>query len=312
MSTGTTVRSVADALQDAASWRSDEEARHQGQVAEVEQQLATLRQSLADLQEKIEALEQTHASLGGDTDAFARGETQRAHDGIFAALDAQRGSIEARSTALLEAEKRRLELLESVIADSDMADKLEEYRQFKETVEPSLSAMPESYRSVVFEHHAKVAIALQERIDEMVTDPVHADGEELALEVAFAVDAPEGSPELLVVVVPVSSSAHEDWEGRAEDLQTRLAARAVQAIYQACHEKGLDAVELAAGGHRGLLAIEAEVIGVADGFSDALGSQLTACFRDAMELVAAKVSVSARAVDADHLLGLVEEDEDAE
>ena len=36
MSTGTTVRSVADALQDAASWRSDEEARHQGQVAEVE------------------------------------------------------------------------------------------------------------------------------------------------------------------------------------------------------------------------------------------------------------------------------------
>lgn len=309
MTTATTVRSVADALQDASRWRADEQSRKKAQIIEVEQQLAELRVSLAKLQEKLTSLEEFRESLGGTEGALEKGEAQRAHEGIFAALDEQRAVIEERSAELLKAEERRLEILQQVLAESDLADKLVEYRQFKETVEPALANMPESYRSVVMSHHEQVATALRERVTSMLADPVHAEGGKLALEVVFAIDAPEEAPELLIVVMPVAATAHEDWASRPEDLQTRMAARTVQAIFNACHDSGLPNVQITAGGHRGLLAVEVDVVGAKKALGDELEKHLHKSFRDALELVAAKVTISPRRVHADHLLGLVEEEE---
>ncbi len=312
MTTATTVRSVADALKDASRWRADEQSRKKAQQVEVDQQLSELRQSLASLQEKLKSLEGFRESLGGSEESLGRGEAKRAHDGIFAALEEQRLVIEERSAELATAEARRLELLDQVLAESDLADKLNEYKQFKAAVEPALAQMPDSYKSVVLGHHSKVVEVLRERVTEMLSDPVHAEGGDLALEVAYAVDPPEGDPELLVVVTPLAAAAHEAWASRPEDLQTRLAARVVQAIYQTFKEAGLGHVQVASGGHRGLLAIEADVVGAPNDLADSLGKNLHAAFRGALELVAAKVSVTARQVHADHILGLAEEDEDAE
>ncbi len=309
MTTATTVRSVADALDDAARWRADETSRRKAQLVEVDQQLSELRQSIASLQEQLASLEKFRGELEAD-EALAVGEAQRAHEGIFAALAEQREAIEGRAAELLAAEQRRLEMLESVLAESDLADKLVEYRQFKASVEPTLAHMPESYRAVVLEHHHKVVDALRERVGEMMSDPVHAEGGALSLEVVFAVDAPEGAPELLVVVVPVDATTHEGWAERPEDLQTRLAVRTAQAIYEACHDAGLDTVQLAAGGHRDLLAIEVDVAGAAADLSRRVEEHLARVFRDALELVAARVNVTPRAVHPDHLLGPVEEDDD--
>lgn len=309
MTTATTVRSVADALKDAARWRTDEEARHKSQLVEVDQQVRELQQALESLKEKLESLQTFRAGLDATGDEAVRGEIQRAHDGIFAALDEQKAALEERSTALKKAEARRLEMLGSVLAEGELAAKLDEYRQFKESVEPTLANMPESYKSVVMGHHETVASALRGKVAEIMADPVHAEGGKLSLEVAYAIDAPEGSPELLVVVTPVAAVAHEDWADREEDLQTRLSARVVQAIYEACHAVGLETVQVNSGGHRGLLAIEADVMGASSELAAELDKRLAKVFREGLELTAAKIEVSARSVHADHILGLVEEEE---
>lgn len=313
MTAASTMRSVQDALQDAARWRADQASRQKAEQIEVDQQLAELRLSLANLQEKLAALELFRATFDARGEALARDEVQRAHDGIFEALDAQRGALEARSVELVAAEARRAAMLESVIAESDLAPQLNEYRQFKQSVEPALASMPESYRRVVMGHHEKVVETLRSRVAELTGDPVHAEGPALALDVVFAVDAPEGVPELLVVVTPVASQALERWQERPEDLQTRLAARVVQAIYEACFALGLEGVQVQSGGHRNLLALEADVTGAPANLADELGRRLDAAFRGALELVAAKVTLTARGVHADQVLGPVdEEDGDAE
>lgn len=313
MTAASTMRSVQDALQDAAHWRADQASRQKAEQIEVDQQLAELRLSLANLQEKLAALEQFRASFDARGDELRKGEVQRAHDGIFEVLDAQRGALEGRSAELVAAEARRAAMLETVLAESDLASKLVEYKQFKQSVEPALAQMPESYRKVVLGHHEQVAAALRQRVAELTGDPVHAEGPPLTLDVVYAVDAPDGVPELLVVVTPVAAKALESWQDRPEDLQTRLAARVVQAIYEACFALGLEGVQVQSGGHRDLLAIEADVAGAPAGLAEELGRRLEAAFRGALELVAAKVTLTARGVHADQVLGLVdEEDDDAE
>lgn len=309
MTTSTTVRSVADALQDAARWRSDEESRQKAKLVEVDQQVRELQQAMESLKEKLESLQTFREGLANVGDEAERGEIQRAHDGLFAALEEQKSALEARSQSLQKAEARRLEMLGSVLAEGELAAKLEEYKQFKESVEPTLANMPDSYKSVVMGHHDGVVSALRGKVAEILKDPVHAEGAPLALEVAYAIDAPEGAPELLVVVTPVAAVAHEDWADRVEDVQTRLSARVVQAIYEACHAVGLETVQVASGGHRGLLAIEADVMGASGELAAELEKRLARVFRDAIELTVAKIEVNARKVHADHILGLVEDDE---
>lgn len=309
MGVATTVRSVADALEDAARWRADEDSRHKAQMVEVEQQLVELRQAIAGLQDKLDALVQFRDGLA-EKASTSTGEIQRAHDGLFAALEEQCDALEARTAELRRAEAKRLEMLETVLESSDLAGQLQEYRQFKATVEPTLASMPESFRSVVLAHRDKVASALEARVAELMADPVHAQGEKLSLEVAYAVDAPDDQPELVVVVTPISASTHEGWRDREEDLQTRLAARVVQAVYEACHEVGLETVQVAGGGHRGLLAIEADVVGAPARLAEVLGERLNKAFRGALELTAGKVQVTPRQVDADHVFGPMEEDDE--
>jgi len=311
MTQAVSVGTVVDALEGARQWRLDEQSKTQSQIVDVDEQLGTLRASIEDLQQQVSALEAFRESLVGKEDTFEREELVRIQDGLFTALAEQHGALVERAAIVTSAESERIQMLEEVLAGSDLADKLNEYKQFNEQVQPSLAAMPESYRSVVMGHHDKVVATLRERVTEIMSDPVEVgDLGDLALEVVFAVDSPEGEPDLLVVVAPVTDEAHSQWVDRAPDLQTTLAARLVQGVYQCLHETGLEGAQVMSGGHRGLLALECDLAGAPADIATTLTTHLDKVIHDATELYSAKVSVSVRLVDADHLLPPDSEDGD--
>ena len=311
MSRVSSVRSVADALEDAERWRSDREARLKSESMDAEQQLADVKLRLSKLQDQLESLEALQTDLTTQQEKLDDEQVKRVQQGVFGALEEQRDALAERATQLTSAEDERLTMLEPVLAESDLADKLEEYRQFKSAVEPTLESMPESYRGVVLGHHEGVVNVLRERVAEMLADPVHTDGATLPLEVVYALDAPEGNLELLVVVTPVAEEAFSDWYDRIESLEMRISSRLVQAIYEACHGAGFTEAEVMCGGHRGLLALEVDLTGAPKGLEAALEKRFETVARGARELDAGKVEIAVRRVDADHLLAELEDEDDA-
>ena len=302
MTTAITVRSVADAMEDAGQWRAKEEARQKKERVDLDEQVEEVRTSITKLQEQLAVLETLSAGLSASEGILDTEQILRTHEGIFAALEEQRDALKERAEQIAQAEAQRLTMVEDVLSQSDLAGQLVEYQQFKTSVAPSLANMPESYRSVVMGHHEGVVKALRERVHEMLGEPVHAEGGTLQLEVVYAVDAPGGDPELLLVVTPIDASAHDDWADQDESLQLRLAARVVQALYEACHSSGLNSAEVMCGGHRGLLALEVDLTDAPSEIGAAVEERLGAVLHKALELEAAKVKLTVRQVEADHLL----------
>ena len=124
----------------------------------------------------------------------------------------------------------------------------------------------------------------------------------LEIDLVYGVDAPEGTPELLICVLPISDGAFTEWADRPEDLATLLGARVVQGIYETTRQTGPRGAQAVCGGHQGLLAIEVDLEGAKGDVARALADNLTAVLSSAPELAAAKVRVHPRRVDVDFLL----------
>ncbi|NCG17794.1 MAG: hypothetical protein GWP91_02125 [Rhodobacterales bacterium] len=308
MTTATTVRFVADAIEDVARWRAEEEGRQKSKIVEVDDQLNGLTRSLEKLQQQLEALKVVRVELAAKQDTISDAETLRLYGAIFEAIGEQQIAIEERGVQLAQAESERLVTLEQGLVDSDLGEKFKEYRQFKESVEPVLAAMPASYRGAIEHVHNEVAELLRERIAELLSEPVAFDGDELMVEVVFGVDSTDGRPELLIAVTPVHETVHSEWAERGEDLQTRVAIRTVQGVLAGCKAAGLSNVQLAAGGHLGLLAIEVDLQGAVATVGASIQSELAAALNGAAELRAAKMSFAIRQVEVDHLLPPEEDD----
>ncbi len=310
MTTATTVRSVADALEDVARWRAEEEARQKSELVEVDDQLSTMKRNIEQLQQQLVALEAFREELAAKGESISDAETARLYQAIFEAMGEQQIAVEERGAVLVQGEAERLSALEKVLAESDLGDKLQEYRQFKETVEPALAAMPESYRAAIEQVHHGVAEALRVRIAELLAEPLPFDEGSLHVEIVFGVDAPEGPPELLIAVTPVHESVHGEWAERTEDLQTYIALRTVQGLLAGCKAAGLPNAQVAAGGHLGLLALEADLEGGSENIASSIETELMSALSNAPELQAANLTFSVRQVEVDHLLP--PEDDDAE
>src|SRR5690606_11645553 len=126
-----------------------------------------------------------------------------AHEAIFAALERQAEQVVERAARVAEAESARAAALEEVMKDSTSAPLLEEFEQFRDHVEPTLSALPESYRSALLQHHEQVVARLREHIARAGGGPVVLEAEVVGLDLVYAVDAPDGPAELLMVVLPL-------------------------------------------------------------------------------------------------------------
>lgn len=226
----------------------------------------------------------------------------RSHDALFTALSRQAASVESRAAVAASAEVARRDQLVSDLRQGPLGDALVEYEAFDATAEP-LSALPASYRAAILGHHETNRRTLLEHIASLDTGPVSLAEEPLELDIVFTIDAPEGEPELALMVIPVHEGIYAAWHTRDDDAQTWLAARAVQGLYEAATSMGHGHAHAMCGEHRGLLAVELEIEGLSqENAPQIIAAALDEVFAEAPELRAARVQPRARFVPVDYLL----------
>lgn len=297
-----TVTTVTEALAEIARWRADEEARRKAERVEVDQELENLRSALENLQGQIAALEKFRAELTARDDGLSAQEIAKGYDAVLRGLSAQSERLVERSQALKRADEARTERALAELARSDMASAFEEYRQFRTSVEPTLAALPESYRKAVVQHHELLAARLREHVAALFAEPTSLDADPCEVEVVYGIDAPDGDPELFIAILPVPDTVHTEWARRDDDLQTWFAARVLQAVHAALRAAGLPAAQVMCGGHRGLLALEADLVGASHDVAAHVGRALAEVLPASPELVAAHLRVRPTEVPIDYLL----------
>jgi hypothetical protein len=302
MSTTTTARTVATAMAEVQRWRADEDARAKAERVEVEQEIRNLQTAIQNLQSQLEALNKFGSELDGKKEALVAQELERAHAAVLGALQAQARDIGLRDQEVGRAQSARDAALAERLRQPDLASTVEEYRQFKTTVEPTIAALPESYRKVIHSHHETVAGRLREVVNAVHGAPLQVAGPVIDAEVVWAVDAPDGAPELLVCIVPASDQVHAHWSDQDEGVQLWLAARVVQAVYEAAARTGFHRVHAMAGGHEGLLVLECDITGADQKFVDSFTERVSALLASAPELAGVKVKAAAVRVEMDVLL----------
>ncbi len=303
MTDGSGLRSVADALAEVAQWRTDEEARHGTELAEVDQEVASLQTGIENLKQQLEALGRFRTELLGKVDSIEEEVAGRNYDAVFGVLGGQLAGLSERSGDLLQKERVRDAQLAETLDDPAVMNLLAEYQQFKETVEPTLASIPATYRAAMEETGRKQREELEMHLSDVGTEPIPHDGDALPLDVLVAVDAPDGQAEVLMLVMPVADAVYGEWKSRDEDLQTRLAARIMQGVFVTAGEMGLGGNQGVFGGHKGQLAVELELAGgdpeaIAESFRSSIQETLGA----SPELIAAKVEATVRVIEVDHLL----------
>lgn len=302
MGNTSTARSVAAAMAEVAKWRADEDARAKAEKVEVEQEIRNLQTAIQNLQSQLEALHKFAAELDSKKAGIATQELEKAHAGVLAALQAQAKDVGLRDQEVGRATSARDAAIAERLRQPDLAPTIEEYRQFKTTVEPTIAALPESYRKVILGHHETVAAKLREVLTSVEATPFVVSGGPVEAELVWAVDAPEGAPELLVCILPVSDQVHSHWMDQDEGVQLWLAARTVQAIYEAGARTNFHRLQAMAGGHEGLLVLECDVSGATPAFVDAFASRLGELLASAPEIGTARVKATAVRVEMDVLL----------
>jgi hypothetical protein len=302
MTAATAAKSVNDALAEVDRWKSDEESRHKAELVEVEQEITNLENAIDNLKQQHEALLKFRDELDKKAQALPMREIERAHKALFSALAGQSGLLAEREQVVSRAVSARRDGLEESLSSDGFKDKLDDYRKFKQDVEPTLAAIPETFRAPMVAKFDELAAALKGRIAEILSVPAKIDSEPIAAEIAWCVDAPEGTPELLVVVLPVTDGVYTGWRDREDGVQTWMAARVVQALYEAAAESGFETAQANFGGHMGLLAVETDLLAAPSGFVEAFTNRLEALLSSAPELAGSKITLVARRTNVDFVL----------
>ena len=296
MSTESPATTVAQALQGVQAWRAEEDARRLGELGEVAQEIKSLEAAMENLRQQLEALGTFQGELEAKAADLETVADQRTYQAIFEVMKVQAAALEQREAEGLAASKAHRSSVPELLAKQGLSGVLEEYEH-----------VPEGYRAALLEVHRKQEARLREALASFAA--VSMDAKPLTVDLVFAIDAPEGTPELMVVVVPVAGAVQSGWADREGGLQTIIAARVAQAIYEAAADVGFVAAQALSGGHLGLLAVELELLGADPKLADALRTRLAAVAK-APELSQANVTLAVQEVSMDHLLP-PEEDEEA-
>jgi hypothetical protein len=302
MTSAAQARSVATALEEVARWRSEEEARQATDLAEADQEIQSLKAAIGNLEQQLAGLLRLRGELVERSSGVGKDAIDRAYEAVFSALTEQAAALAQRSTQYVAAEKARLAALPDALKKAGHAALLEECNQFRTAVEPTIMHLPESYREIVLEHNRAQVQKLRAAVVAVSGDPVKIEGPAVEAEIVWAIDAPEGAPEVLMVVVPVTEDVATDWGKRGDDLELHVAARTAQGMYAGLAAAGLGEARLNTGGHRGLLVMEVEVVGAKPNLVEALTTALGRALGSGSESTAAGLKLTARLVDVDWLL----------
>jgi hypothetical protein len=301
-------RSAAQALATVASWREQENARHQRELQEVDEELARLAAAIEDLQRQLTALGDFRTELVTREQELEAEEHRRAHEGLFEALGKQAEDVSIRARLAARADQSRNEAIEEALNDSEVADAWKEYQEYN-TNKEAIAALPASYRTAIALHHESTAARLAEAVRTADPGPTKLDEPGLALDVLFTI-VPGGEEEsgLASVVVPVREVVWSDWHDRPNDLQLQVAARVAQALYEAAHALGHITAHSMQGGHRGMLAIELDLASISvDEAREKIEQHLASVTTDSSELVAAGITLNPTHVPVTFLLPPEEE-----
>jgi hypothetical protein len=307
------VNSVDVALKSVASGRADQERKDAAELAEVDQEVEGLQTAIANLTQQLQTLASFRDELRAKHLRAGGRLVDQRHAALFETLEEQKQAINARSELVASTSGPSPEQVTSLLdADPTMRGLHEEFRQYKETVEPTLEALPATYRSVIVRHHDGIKGRIEAYLKQHMTaseEPV--DAPVVEANVVFAVDEEEGQPLMLIIVVPVTGDVHSGWMERDEDLNTWIGARVVQAAYEASRKCGLPGAQAMVGAHRGLLAIELDVEGASEELAQTVISKIETVFASASEIGLARVALTATQVDVDDLIpddGLADEE----
>ncbi|MCA9494852.1 MAG: hypothetical protein KC621_33215 [Myxococcales bacterium] len=304
-------RTVAVALADVGRWRADEEARQKAEMVEVEQEIKNLQTAIANLQSQLDALHKFGGELTTKQDALRSEEIQRSNEAVLGALREQARRIGERDTLIGQATKSREAVLKERMSSPEVAKLVEDYRKFKAS-EEQLAALPESYRGVLLAHHESVVQQLTAKMAEVGAGAVTVDADPLAADVVYAIDLPDGVPDLMTVILPVGDEALQGWADREEGVQLWIAARVVQALHEASADSGWYGVQVELGGYEGLAVMEVDLADAPTTWVAAFESRLKTAFVAPPELIGARVAVVPTRVDMDYVNPPQdEEDEDA-
>lgn len=299
MTTG--LPSVSQALDQVAAWKDATLRENQGRIATVDGDLEKLRAQIANLQQQLTSLESARADLQelDVEDELAK----RSYEAIFGSLRNQATQAMTRAAAQLEAERAHRDAIFAGLKDEpELSALVTEFEQFKQQVEPTLEALPESYRGAIRQHHQGIAEKIRSYLSVRFEQPVQLEANPLELEVVYGIDAPEGTPEVLICVLPIQDVTFTEWSSRPCDLATHIGARVAQAIYETTKRTGPVGAQAIRGGHQGLLAMEVDIEGASADVEKILHDTMAAVFGGAPELAAARVSLAPRKVDFDFLL----------
>lgn len=300
----TPIVSIDEAMKRVAKESRDAAGERSYRVSRIENEVEALRRAQTNIDAQIGALELHRQELLRQQTAdqgVIREQGQRA---IFEALLGQQVVLQERAkTASLLSEERQQVILEEW-KSSTLAGEYEEYRQFKEEIEPVLNTLPASYRSVVIRHHQEVTGRLREQYSRQISRPVEVPGERLGFDIVMSLDVYESNRAALIIVLPVGGAWASEWEHRDEDLECSLAYRVIQGVFTAVKGSAMQAGQLVVGQHLGLMVLEVDL--VLSEVPDELGQRFTwaieAAIESAGELRGSHVTGKVTFVDVDTLL----------
>lgn len=303
------VQNVRSVMEDAARWRELEGERRQQARADFEAQKGGLETQIADLESQLarakrdleDALASEESRVASDADLDAATSARR-REGVTELMSLQCAELTKRAEQGVSAEVERRLAFEDWLSEQGLAEQLASYRQFEDTVRPTLDKMPESYQKVVLGHHEQVVSTLQEAVEPYWAEPASVEADPLALDLVFAVDELDGQPDLLVVVTPVIAETYADWQTREPDAHTWVFTRVLQAMHEALESAGVPNSQVMAGPHEGVIALEADVVGASPDLNEKVEQALSRVMSEAPELGALHLTFDIHQLGADDLL----------
>ena len=114
-----------------------------------------------------------------------------------------------------------------------------------------------------------------------------------------------------MIVLPVLEEAYASWQELGDSLPLSVAARVVQAVYEAAVAASFARAQVQAGGHQGLLVFEIDLDGADPAFLPHVAGQLEAVLAGSPEIEGAHVRIVPHEVKIDYVLPPEPSDEEA-
>jgi hypothetical protein len=223
------VPKLSTALEDIDRWRRESDAESDREHSEIKDEQERLRREIADREQRLDALSQRKSEVEFHKASLPEEQLRRQRESALKNLAGDRGVVAARGSLYGDTVKARERRVTELIESPKYNKLVKEFEDFQEA-EMTLNTLPESYRGAIQAHHANVTKELAPVFDAMATDVEEVDAAGVAVAIVASVDAPNGTPEALAVIVPVPFETCSKWTERGEDLASLVAYRVVGAV----------------------------------------------------------------------------------